>query len=140
DQLRPLTRWLRARGGEVDAARFLTSAATLQGIARATARAWTGYDAVLSPTLAAPPVKVGELRDDENPAQDFADQAAFTPITSFYNLTGQPAVSLPLGVGDGGLPIGVMLAGRPAADGDLFALAAQIERASPWAHRRPECW
>lgn len=140
EQLRPLTRWLRERGREVDAARFLNSAAVLQGLARTTARAWAGYDAVLSPTLAAPPVKIGELRNDADPAKDFADQAAFTPITSFYNMTGQPAVSLPLGVGAGGLPIGVMLAGRPAADGDLFALAAQIERAAPWAHRRPESW
>ncbi len=137
ERLRPLTRWLRARGRAVDAARFLASAGTLQGIARTTARAWADYDAVLSPTLAAPPVRIGELRDDDDPAGDFAAQAAFTPITSFYNLTGQPAVSLPLGVGAGGLPIGVMLAGRPAADGDLLALAAQLERAAPWAHRRP---
>lgn len=138
--LRPLTRWLRARGREVDAARFLTSAGALLGIARATAQAWAGYDAILTPTLAAPPVKIGALRNDDDPAADFTAQAEFTPITSFYNLTGQPAVSLPLAVGEGGLPIGVMLAGRPAADGDLFALAAQIERVAPWVHRRPECW
>ena len=140
ERLRPLTRWLRARGREVDAARFLGSAATLQGVARGTARAWAGYDAVLTPTLAAPPPRIGELRDDDDPAGDFAAQAAFTPLTSFFNMTGQPAVSLPLGVGAGGLPIGVMLAGRPAADGDLFALAAQIERAAPWTHRLPETW
>jgi amidase len=139
-RLRPLTRWLRARGREVDAARFLASAAALQGVARGTARAWAGYDAVLTPTLAAPPARIGELRDDDDPAGDFAAQAAFTPLTSFFNMTGQPAVSLPLGVGAGGLPIGVMLAGRPAADGDLFALAAQIERAAPWTHRTPEIW
>jgi amidase len=139
-RLRPLTQWLRGRGREVDAARLLGSIATLLGLARQTAHAWASYDAVLTPTLAAPPVRIGELRDDADPARDFAAQFAFTPITSFYNLTGQPAVSLPLGVGAGGLPIGVMLAGRPAADGDLFALAAQIERAAPWAHRTPECW
>lgn len=140
ERLRPLTRWLRVRGREVDAARFLGSAATLQGVARGTARAWAGYDAVLTPTLAAPPARIGELRDDDDPAGDFAAQAAFTPLTSFFNMTGQPAVSLPLGVGAGGLPIGVMLAGRAAADGDLFALAAQIERAAPWTHRTPESW
>jgi amidase len=137
DLLRPLTRWLRERGREVDAVRLLGSIGTLQGLVRTTAGAWTSFDAILTPTLAAPPVRIGELRDDADPAGDFAAQFAFTPITSFYNLTGQPAVSLPLGVGAGGLPIGVMLAGRPAADGDLFALAAQLERAAPWAHRKP---
>jgi amidase len=137
DLLRPLTRWLRERGRAVPVTRFLTAAGELTGLARQSARAWAPFDAVLSPTLAAPPVEVGSLRDDADPAKDFADQMNFTPITSFYNLTGQPAVSLPLGVGATGLPIGVMLAGRPAADGDLLSLAAQIERAAPWSHRRP---
>jgi amidase len=112
----------------------------LQGLARTTARAWADFDAILSPTLAAPPVRIGELRNDADPAADFAAQFAFTPITSFYNLTGHPAVSLPVGTGSGGLPIGVMIAGKPAGDGDLLALAAQIERAAPWTHRHPEIW
>ncbi|HUR75552.1 MAG TPA: amidase [Sporichthya sp.] len=137
DLLLPLTRWLRERGRAIPVTRFLTAAGELQGLARQTARAWASFDAVLSPTLAAPPVPVGSLRDDADPEKDFAAQMDFTPITSFYNLTGQPAVSLPLHVGGGGLPIGVMLAGRPAGDGDLFALAAQLERAAPWVHRRP---
>ena len=139
-RLRPLTRWLRARGREVSATRLLGSVADLHGVARVTARSWADFDAVLTPTLAAPPVRVGELRNDDDPVGDFAAQAAFTPLTSFFNLTGQPAVSLPLGIGAGGLPIGVMIAGRPGGDGDLFALAAQIERAAPWAHRHPESW
>ncbi len=140
ERLRPLTRWLRERGRSVDAPRLLGAIGELQGLARTTARAWAGFDAVLTPTLATPPVRIGELRNDDDPAADFAAQFAFTPITSFFNLTGHPAVSLPLGTGEGGLPLGVMLAGRPAGDGDLLALAAQIERAAPWAHRRPEIW
>ncbi len=54
------------------------------------------YDAVLTPTLAAPPLLVGELRDDADPARDFEAQKAFTPWTSAWNVTGMPAVSLPL--------------------------------------------
>ncbi len=98
------------------------------------------YDAVLTPTLAMPPVAVGALRDDADPARDFDNQKRFTPFTSVANLTGQPAITLPLGVTPTGLPIGVMLAGRPAGEAELLALAGQLEAARPWIDRHPECW
>ena len=87
-----------------------------------------------------PPVAVGALRDDADPARDFDNQKRFTPFTSVANLTGQPAITLPLGVTPTGLPIGVMLAGRPAGEAELLALAAQLEAARPWIDRHPECW
>jgi len=98
------------------------------------------YDAVLTPTLAVPPLPVGAIRDDANPAADFAAQKAFTPWTSAWNVTGMPAVSLPLHWTPEGLPVGVMLAARPAEEGLLLALAAQVEAASPWAGRHPPGW
>jgi amidase len=53
------------------------------------------------------------------------------------NASGQPGISIPLYQGEDGLPLGVQLVGRPAGDGALLALAAQLEAAQPWAHRRP---
>ena len=138
--LRPLTRWLRSRGQGLDAARFITSLVAMQILGRAVVAALAPYDAVLTPTLAAPPVPVGALRNDEDPAADFAAQKAFTPFTALYNVTGQPAITLPLHTTADGLPVGVMLAGRPAGEAPLLALAGQIERARPWAARHPACW
>jgi amidase len=98
------------------------------------------YDAVLTPTLAQPPLPVGAIRDDADPARDFRNQKEFTPFTSAWNVTGMPAVSLPLHRTPDGLPVGVMLAGRPGEDAPLLALAAQVEAAAPWAGRHPSCW
>ncbi|HTE72941.1 MAG TPA: amidase [Actinomycetes bacterium] len=143
--LRPLTRWLRERGRSVAASDFALALATLQVLARRAVRAMVEYDAVLTPTLARPPLPVGALRDDDDPAGDFAAQEAFTPWTALWNLTGQPAVSLPLHVTDAGLPVGVMLAGRPAGEAGLLSLAAQVESAAGtvWTTgggARPACW
>ena len=89
--------------------------------------------------LAQLPALVGGLRDDDDPAADFAAQKRFTPFTAQYNITGQPAVSLPLHWTDGPvpLPIGVQLVGRPHDEATLVGLAAQLEAASPWADRHP---
>ena len=72
---------------------------------------------MLTPTLAVPPLPVGAIRDDADPAADFEAQKAFTPWTSAWNVTGMPAVSLPLHWTADGLPVGVMLAARPAEEG-----------------------
>jgi amidase len=78
--------------------------------------------------------------DDNDPAADFERQKRFTPYTAMYNATGQPAISLPLFESHEGLPIGMMLVGRPAGEPMLLALAAQLEAALPWAARRPPIW
>ena len=81
------------------------------------------------------------MRDDADPQADFDAQKAFTPWTSAWNVTGMPAVSLPLHwTPDGASPVGVMLAARPAEEELLLALAAQVEAAAPWADRRPPGW
>ncbi len=138
-RLRPLTQWLRDAGRSRSGPEFLAAVAGLQRLSRAAVRAASAYDVVLTPTLAQPPALVGGLRDDDDPAGDFAAQTRFTPYTSVANVTGQPAVSLPLGWDDG-LPIGVMLVGRPGGEAVLLSLAAQLEAARPWAHRRPPVW
>ena len=70
----------------------------------------------------------------------FAGGGRFTPFTAALNGTGQPAISLPVQIGGDGLPAGVQLIGRPAGEDLLLCLGAQIERARPWADRRPARW
>jgi amidase len=136
--MRPLTRWLRARGAERSGPQYVAASAQLGIRSRAAIAATAGFDAILTPTLAQLPAPVGGLRDDDDPAADFAAQKRFTPFTAQYNITGQPAVSLPLHWTDGPvpLPIGVQLVGRPHDEATLVSLAAQLEAASPWAARR----
>jgi amidase len=138
--LRPLTRWLQERGAGVSAQRFGLAVAELRRIAARALARLAPYDAVLTPTLAQPPLRIGEIRDDDDPPRDFENQKAFTPWTSGWNLTGMPAVSLPLHMTADGLPVGVMLAARPAQEHLLLALSAQVEAAAPWIDRHPACW
>ncbi|MBZ5737136.1 amidase [Nocardioides mangrovi] len=138
--LRPLTRWLSERGRAVSAPDFGLAIGAMRRYAAAALTALAPYDAVLTPTLATPPVKVGAMRDDADPAADFEAQKDFTPWTSAWNVTGMPAVSLPLHWTSGGLPVGVMLAARPAEEELLISLAAQVEQAAPWADRKAPGW
>ena len=139
-QLRPLTRWLTDRGRAVSGPDFALAVGELHRIAAGALELLAPYDAVLTPTLAQPPLAIGAIRDDDDPARDFENQKDFTPWTSAWNLTGMPAVSLPLHVTGDGLPVGVMLAARPAEEHLLLALSAQVEAAAPWIDRRPACW
>ena len=111
----------------------------MQAVTRAALTALDGYDAILSPTLALPPVPVGYF-EEVDPAENFERQKRFTPFTAVYNVTGQPAVSVPLYWNADGLPIGVMLAGRMGDEATLISLSAQLEQACPWRDRHPPIW
>lgn len=139
-ELRPLTRMLREKGREVSAVQYAAAVGELQRGVRAAVSATLPFDAVLTPTLAQPPALVGQLRNDDDPFADFRDQGRYTPYTAIYNMTGQPAVSVPLHWTDAGLPIGVQLVGRPADEAGLIRLSAQLEQARPWRHRTPAIW
>lgn len=135
--LRPLTRWLREQGRNTSGVDYARALAAVQRLTVDVALAWDAFDVVLTPTLAQPPAPVGALRDDDDPAADFAAQTRFTPWTSVYNLSGRPAVSLPLHTAevDGRvLPIGVMLGGRLGAEETLLSVSAQLEAAVGWTH------
>jgi amidase len=139
-QLRPLTRWLSEQGRAVSGPEFGLAIGELRRFAAAALLALAPYDLVLTPTLATLPPFVGALRNDDDPAADFEAQKRFTPWTSAWNVTGMPAASLPLHWTDDGLPVGVMLAARPAEEELLLSLAAQVEAAAPWVDRRPPGW
>ena len=138
-ELLPLTRYLRGRGLAVSAPELIFAQAYLQATMRRAMKILNGYDAVLSPTLASPPVPVGYF-DEVEPAENFERQKRFTPYTALYNLSGQPAVSVPLHWNTAGLPIGVMLAGRMGEESTLISLSAQLEAARPWKDRHPPIW
>jgi amidase len=97
---------------------------------------WDEFDVLLTPALSSTAIPAqGAMGKSAAIAFDRAGR--FTPWTPVFNLTGQPAVTIPAGFGADGLPLSVQLVGRPGAEATLYSLAAQLERASPWAERRP---
>ncbi|MEU2350087.1 amidase [Modestobacter sp. NPDC049651] len=141
-RLRPLTRFLRERGLALSARDAMQAMFTLRLFARRFLAATSGYDVLLAPICTLPPRPVGWFGEgpDGDGATDFERQKRYAAFPAVYNVTGQPAVSVPLWWTADGLPIGTMLVGRPADEVTLVALAAQLEDARPWAHRRPPVW
>ncbi len=129
---------LRRQAIETSSAEYVGAVTRLQGFARELIAFLAPYDALLTPALAERPVAIGEIDAcSDDPMADFVRGGRFTPFTAVANVTGQPAVSLPFAQGEDGLPTGIQLLGRPAGEGPLLALGAQIEGARPWADRRP---
>ena len=139
DRLLPLTRYLRDRGKEMRAPDLIFAQAYLQLVSRGAWKILNEYDVVLTPTLALPPAPVGWF-DEVAPAENFERQKRFTPFAAMYNITGQPAVNLPLYWTGAGLPIGVMLAGPMGGEGLLISLSAQLEAARPWKDKHSPLW
>jgi amidase len=136
DLVETLTWGFYQLGMSRSAPEYLEVATRLQSIARGFVAFFTGYDALLLPALGTRPLRIGQLdtmSDDWQAA--FQVAATFSPFTAQWNLTGQPAISLPLFQGDDGLPLGVQIVGRPLGEDTLLQLATQLETARPWAHR-----
>ena len=118
---------------------YLLARTQLTSISRAIIALWESHDVVLTPGLAERPVPIGEIDAcSDDPWEDFRRSGRFTPYTALFNVSGQPAISVPLFHGDDGLPLSVQLAGRPTDEATLLSLSAQLEAARPWADRRPE--
>ncbi len=123
---------------KLNAIEGLGAAVRLQGFARQLVSFLMPYDALLTPALAERPLPLGTLDTAApDPMATFTRSGVFTPFTPIFNASGQPGISVPLFQGEDGLPLGVQLVGRPAGEGALLALAAQLEAARPWAGRRP---
>ena len=139
DRLEPLTRWLVARGRALSARELASALATLAAYERSVIRQFAHVDAVLTPALAMTPRPIGWY-DSEDAERNFAQQVQYTPYTSFANVTGLPAITLPVHVTEHGLPMGVQLVGRPGGEATLLALGAQLERRLLWQRRHPPQW
>jgi amidase len=138
-QLEPLTAQMAEISAALSATELLGAMDYLRRLSRVALQFWVDHDVLVTPTLAKPPIEIGALRpaEGEPPIQMLMNSAAWVPFTPVFNVTGQPAISLPLHQSAGGLPVGVQFVGAPAAEETLLSLAAQLERARPWAGRRP---
>jgi len=112
---------------------------TLQGYSRRLIAFLSQFDMLLTPALGLRPFQIGELNTDAaDPGAEFDKAAVCAAFTAPFNVTGQPAIALPLYQGADGLPLAVQLVGRPLGEGALLSLATQIEAAHPWAERFPD--
>ncbi|UFS60020.1 amidase [Subtercola endophyticus] len=140
--LEPLTLWLMHRGRELPATALMDALQKLSAFERSVIAQFSSFDAVLTPTLAMPPRPIGWF-DPADAELNFAQQVQYTPFTSFVNVSGLPAITLPVGatpaVGSaaGGLPIGMQLIGRPGGEATLFAVGRQLERGLQWYDVHP---
>jgi len=135
DHLDPWMKTLVEMGRLVPATEYAKAMHALDGLSRRTVAFFDDYDLFVSPTLALPPPAIGSMAGAG--VEDMLKFLALTPFTALWNTTGQPAVSVPLAHDERGLPVGVQLVGRPAAEATLLRVSAQLEAARPWRDRRP---
>jgi amidase len=123
-------------GAGIDGASYVRALTKMHAWNRRMAAWWEddGYDVLLTPTCAEPPPLLGDLID---PAAGTARQLPFAMFTAPFNVTGQPAMSVPLHITASGLPVGVQMVGAPNREDVLIRLAAQLEQAQPWADKHP---
>ena len=128
--------WQQSQG--LSAPFFLGAMAQLNTFVRGFMPFFDDWDILMTPALAERPVKIGEIdpRSDD-PSAAFARGGQFTPYTAVANVTGQPAISVPIEHGEDGLPLAVQLMAAPGREDLLLQVAAQLEEARPWADRRP---
>ncbi|HIE16675.1 MAG TPA: amidase [Dehalococcoidia bacterium] len=137
-QFEPSTWVMYEIGRRQSAVTYLQAVTALQRVARDVARFFVDYDIWLTPTLAEPPLLLGEFDSPpEDPLWAQRRAASFCPFTPICNITGQPAMSVPLYWNGNGLPIGAHFIARFGDEATLFRLAAQLEAVRPWADYRP---
>ena len=146
-------------GSAWSAADYASAAKYLQAWSRRVGDIFTRYDVLLTPTLAEPPPLIGALKPSSielfimnvigplragwflkatGLAKMLSEKSLeFIPYTPLFNVTGQPAMSVPLHWNDAGLPVGMQFAARFGDEATLFRLAAQLEQAQPWFERVP---
>ena len=138
DEFEKVTWAMYERGQRVTGPDYVRATQAAHRIGRQTAAFYASHDVLLTPGLAAGAVKLGWIDMMlEDPAEYWRRVFTFSPFTVWFNLTGQPAMMLPLGVSEAGLPLATQLVGRYGDEATLFRLAAQLEAARPWFDRKP---
>lgn len=139
-EIEPQTRAYWESAQRVTAVDYLLAIEALQRISRKVAAWFEAYDAWITPTLGAGPAPLGELvGTDDDPLRGSRNAGRYLMFDGeLANVTGNPAMSVPAGVDPGGLPVAVHVLGRYGDEAALFRLAAQLEAATPWAHRYPQ--
>lgn len=132
--LQPLNQWLLAQSGT--AGDYLRAVSQMQAIARQIVAFFDTVDVFITPTYMHSPIAIGAWAD-LNPETTLQRMINWIAPCPPFNASGQPAIALPTGFDNNGLPIGIQLVGRPAAESTLIALAAQLEAAQPWNQNRP---
>ena len=141
DELEPMT-WAALQGSRaVTGEQAFWGYQELRMLTRGVVQRFDSFDVYLCPVMTAPPPRIG-FSDPANVApRDLGKrQMALFPFAALFNFTGQPSLSLPLGMSAQGLPIGMMFTGRYADEATLYRLAGQLEKELPWAQRRPQVW
>jgi amidase len=137
NEVEPITWTSYQRGRTISGSAYIQALRGAHGLGRAVAAFFQRYDILICSSLGSPAVPVGYLHGEPLDLEGYAARLfAFMPNTQAFNVTGQPAASIPLALSAGGLPIGVQFVARQAEDGLLISLASQLERATPWAERR----
>ena len=140
DELESATWEIYQENLKTTGAAYLVAVEELQSFARKIAKWYHegNYDMLLSPTMRIPPTKLGSFKSSpEDPMGWIKIALSFVAFTRTQNITGQPAMSVPLYWNEDNIPIGVQFAGRFGEEGKLFRLAAQLEQARPWVDRNP---
>ncbi len=136
--IEPLSWWLYTEGMNYKAPEYIGAVVALQSFSRGVMALWDQHDLVLTPALAQRPVRHGQIDAmGENPSYEFLKSGQFTPYTAPFNVSGQPAISVPLYQGEDGLPVAVQLGGPQLGEGLLLQVCRQLEEARPWADRLP---
>jgi amidase/6-aminohexanoate-cyclic-dimer hydrolase len=134
----PVTWMMAQRGRNISSVDYSRAIPTIHQIGFTMAKFQRTYDVILNPTLGKPPVPLGVLSLSPEDMRTFTKEITeFSPFTAVYNVTGQPSMSVPLHWTPDGLPVGAMFSARFGDEATLFRLAAQLEKAKPWAGLRP---
>ncbi len=124
----------------IPATYYLNTLTSLRQFARRMTQHFRDFDVILSPTLGQPPIELGIIGEQKTQDDLLRVVLPYAAFTNLYNISGQPAMSVPLYWNEHNVPIGVMFAGRMNDEATLFRLAGQLERARPWSHLYPPAW
>jgi len=130
----PVVRISWEAGRKIPAHEYINAVMETHNASREIMQSLQAYDAIISPTLARPAVKLGTLPSRPEAGDELTEWLAYTFP---FNATGQPAFSLPNGFNKAGLPIGLQIVGRPADEVTIIGLARQFEEARPWKDKHP---